>query len=200
MFSQEQIEDIYTQLQPYCKAIYFGGSRVDKYIENPHDYDYICVGHNEEDCKEIRMKLHKILNTTFQNVVGLDDFIQVRNAEQEEHAYGSYINKMMIKIVGEDVEFTFDVINKDRTEYYYILREADTALFDNRIKNKKRYYQLLRGIFILQNNSYDLTEEQAKIVNEVHDQKPGCEKYYPMVREYLDSVWNEYIKRLIKEE
>ena len=86
MYSQEEIKNLFEQLQPLCIAIYYGGSRVDKYIENPHDYDYICFTNTKDEMKFLKDRLHKVLKTEFQNVVGLDDFIQVRNKEEEEKA------------------------------------------------------------------------------------------------------------------
>lgn len=169
------IEDLYKFMQPYCKAIYLGGSYVDKYIKNHHDIDLICLGALPVDMCHIRRRIN-----IYQQRHEIDkniDLIQVRNELKEEHAYGSYINKMMIKLIGEDIQFNFDVINKDRQEYIDILKETVNKLEVGKIKNQKRWYQLARGLFILQNNSYDLTDEQAKIVNEIHDQVDGWEKY-----------------------
>ena len=105
------------------------------------------------------------------------DFIQVRTKQREEHAYGSYINKEMIKLVGQDIPFEFDVIDKDREEYKKILIEAINKLDIGKIRNQKRWYQIIRGYYILKNNSYDLSEEEKDILNKVHDQEDGWEYY-----------------------
>lgn len=169
------ITDLYNFMQPYCKAIYLGGSHVDKYIKNYHDIDLICFGELPIDMCHIRRRIgiYQQRHEINKNI----DLIQVRNKLNEEHDYGSYINKMMIKLIGEDIQFNFDIINKDRQEYINILKETVKKLEVGKIKNQKRWYQVARGLFILQNNSYDLTDEQAKIVNEIHDQVDGWEKY-----------------------
>ena len=61
-----------------------------------------------------------------------------RTKQREEHAYGSYINKEMIKLVGQDIPFEFDVIDKDREEYKKILIEAINKLDTGKIRNQKR--------------------------------------------------------------
>ena len=81
----------------------------------------------------------------------------------------------MIKLVGEDINFTFDVIDKDREEYKQILRETVEKILSNKIRNQKRWYQILRGVYILINNSYELTEHQRKEINILHDLTPGWE-------------------------
>jgi hypothetical protein len=44
----------------------------------------------------------------------------------------------MIKLVGEDISFNFDVIDKDRKEYIQILKETSEKLLSGKIKNQKR--------------------------------------------------------------
>lgn len=172
----EFIKYIYKLLQPYCISIYLGGSCVDKYIENHHDIDIVCFAKEPVNKCHIRRILYMYLNND-KLLKDEYDFFQIRTSLNEEHTYGSYINKMMIKLIGEDIQFNFDVIDKDRQEYINILKETVKKLEVCKIKNQKRWYQLARGLFILQNNSYDLTNEQVKIINEIHDQVDGWEKY-----------------------
>jgi hypothetical protein len=129
-------EDVYNYLQPYCISIYLGGSICENIIENTHDIDFICFSDKPVDMCHIRLGLH-----FYQKKHQLPenyDFLQVRTRQREERAYGSYINKKMIKLIGEDIEFNFDVINKDRKEYIKILQETKNQLLSNRIKNQKR--------------------------------------------------------------
>ena len=168
-------EDVYYALQPYCIAIYLGGSYCQDYIKNKGDVDFICFADKPVDMCHIRRLLYFYFkkNNRPENY----DFIQVRTKQREEHAYGSYINKEMIKLVGQDIIFEFDVIKKDREEYKKILIEAINKLDTGKIRNKKRWYQIIRGYYILKNNSYDLSEEEKDILNKVHDQEKGWECY-----------------------
>ena len=174
-------ETIYNFLKPYCIAIYLGGSYCQDFIKNKGDVDFICFVDKPVNMCHIRRLLYLYFKK--HDCPEKYDFIQLRTKRQEEHAYGSYINKQMIKLIGEDIEFKFDVIDKDRNEYINILKETITKLDTGKIKNLKRWYQVLRGYYILKNNSYDLTEEEKEILNKVHDQEEGWEQYKIAVAE-----------------
>ena len=168
-------QDVFKALQPYCIAIYLGGSYCQNFIKNKHDVDFICFADKPVDMCHIRRLLY--FYQKYNDLPKEYDFIQVRTKQKEEHAYGSYINKQMIKLVGEDINFEFDVINKDRNEYINILKETINKLNTGKIRNQKRWYQVIRGYYILKNNSYDLNEEEKEIINKIHDQEEGWEKY-----------------------
>ena len=178
-------QQIFQSLQPYCKAIYLGGSYTQTYIKNPHDIDYICFVDNNLDRTILRGTLvlyrakHKDLFD--EN----DDWVQIRLTNKEEHSYGSYINKDMILLCGTPVTFTFDPINNDRAEYITILKEAVKKL-----NNIKRYYQLYRGLLLVTKRTYDLTEEEIENLNLLHDIDISN---YDKVLEL-----KEYIKRTIR--
>ena len=166
---------IFKYLQPYCIAIYLGGSLCEGIIKNSHDIDFICFSDKPVDMCHIRRQLYfyQLKNSIPENF----DFIQVRTKQREEHSYGSYINKKMIKLIGEDITFDFDVIDIHREEYKNILVDTIEKLNTKKIRNQKRWYQVLRGYYIMKNNSYDLTEEEKNIINIVHDQLDGWEQY-----------------------
>lgn len=170
-----ELQKLFNYLQPYCIAIYLGGSICEGIIKNTHDYDFICFSDEPVDMNHIRRLLYFYQR---ENQLPEDfDFLQIRTKQVEEHAYGSYINKKMIKLFGEDINFEFDVLNTHREEYKNILIDTITKLNTNKIINQKRWYQVLRGYYILKNNSYDLNEEQKEILNIVHDQIEGWEQY-----------------------
>lgn len=172
---KELAEHLFEYLQPYCIAIYLGGSLCEGLIKNPHDVDFICFSDKPVDMCHIRRLL--FFYQKYNKLPECIDVLQVRTKQKEEHDYGSYINKKMIKIIGEDITFDFDVINTHREEYKNILVDTIEKLDNKKIKNQKRWYQILRGYYILKNNSYDLTEEEINIINIVHDQIDGWEQY-----------------------
>ena len=170
-----EVQKIFNYLQPYCISIYLGGSICEGIIKNAHDYDFICFSDKPIYMNHIRRLLYfyQKENELPENF----DFLQVRTKQVEEHAYGSYINKKMIKLFGEDINFEFDIINTHREEYKNILINTITKLDSNKLLNQKRWYQVLRGYYILKHNSYDLNEEEKEILNTVHDQIEGWEQY-----------------------
>lgn len=178
MKSLSNIKQIVTQLydflQPYCIAIYLGGSICENIIEKSHDIDIICFSDLPREMYNIRRDIQKFLKEY--DVPTDYDFIQVRTKQREEHAYGSYINKKMVKLIGEDIDFKFDVINDNRIEYIQILKDTVEKILSGKIKNQKRWYQIYRGICILVNNSYEVTTEQKREINILHDLSDGWEE------------------------
>lgn len=168
------IQDIFEYLQPYCISIYLGGSSCQKYIKNIGDIDFICFADEPINMCNIRRLLH--IYAKYHEIPSNYDFIQVRTKQDEERSYGSYINKMMIKLVGEDIDFKFDVIDKDRDEYIKTVGKAIDDIKSGEIKNKKRWYQIYQGLCIVKNGSYELTEEQIEKLNILHDLSDGHEK------------------------
>lgn len=162
---------IWEATQPWCVSMYLGGSLVDGCISDPHDIDIIFF--SEKACDKIRISrlirdyLRK-KGITGNSKEGEYDYMQVRCIEFEENAYGSYINKMMVKIRGRDIDFSFDVIGDDRGLYRLIAAQAIGRIESGRI-NPKRLYQVVRGLYVMENGSYELTKEQAADVQALHD-------------------------------
>lgn len=177
--------EVYRHLRPYCISIYLGGSSVQGFIRNPHDVDFILFADLPVNMCHIRRLMHFYKKRN--NLDPKYDFIQVRTKRREEHNYGSYINKQMVKLVGEDIEFKFDVIGTDRWEYKEILKDTIDKLDNGKIRNQKRWYQVLYGYYILSNNSYELTEDQKNILNIVHDQT-GIWKKYKITKAQVDAL------------
>jgi hypothetical protein len=82
----------------------------------------------------------------------------------------------MLKVIGEDVCPKTDIIFEHRDEFIQCLKEKADALLCGKIKNQKRWYHLLRGAYILINNSYEVTPEQRSEINTLHDLSEGYEK------------------------
>ena len=172
---QKIAQELYDVLQPHCKSIYLGGSICEGIIQNVHDIDLIFFGRKPIDMCYIRRELFFYMQK--HPIDKKYDCIQVRNMANEEHSYGSYINKKMILLIGEPINFQFDVINLHREEYKHILIETINKLNIKKIKNQKRWYQIVRGFYILKNNSYELSDKEKEIINIIHDQLPGWEQY-----------------------
>ena len=186
------ISKIYNILQPYCVAIYLGGSHCQSYIKNPHDIDIICFSDTFENHRELTYHLNVYLSHHKED--NIYDFIQTRDEDNEEHSYGSYIHRDMIKLIGRDINFTFDILGKDRLEYINILLDTIDKLNRRYIRNQKRWYQVMRGYYLLKNNSYELTEEQIDIINKIHDQEEGWDTYIVDIEKNLLEMQKEYNK------
>lgn len=161
------INELFQELQPYCKAIYLGGSYTQSYLKNPHDIDYIFFADNNYERTLMKGRIARYQSRHKELLDEKDDFVQTRLTNKEEHNYGSYIHKDMILVCGTPVNFTFDPVNKDRNEYIDILKNKIRS-----VRNPKRYYQFYRGYLLVTKGTYDLTEEEIENLNMLHDQKP----------------------------
>ena len=182
---KNKIKTIFSHLTMYCDAIYYGGSRVDPIIDNPHDFDYICfakplsrhhllrllckLGFKQTGSSKQDNKLEKAISISY-------DFSQIRVYPYTQIDWFSYLDILMVKVIGEDVCPKTDVIYQYRKEFFTDLYSKMIKLIKGEIKNQKRWYHLLRGIYILINESYEVTEEQRKEINILHDLSEGWEQ------------------------
>lgn len=170
------------QIDSFCIAIYSGGSTVDPVINNPHDFDYICFAKpNKKTALLNRLaKLGLRINASMKNNANNKnksayDFSQVRVYPYTQITWFSYLDILMEKVIGEDICPKTDIIYKHRAEFIAELQNKMKLLLECRIKNNKRWYHLLRGAYIIQNNSYAVTEAQKKEINILHDLSDGWE-------------------------
>jgi hypothetical protein len=75
----------------------------------------------------------------------------------------------MEPVFGENICPKTDIIKTHRKEFIKALSNKVTELTTGKINNQKRWYHILRGIYILKNNSYEVTELQRKEINILHD-------------------------------
>jgi hypothetical protein len=94
----------------------------------------------------------------------------------------------MIKVIGDDVCPKTDIIYEYRSEFIKCLKEKVDELLCGKIKNQKRWYHLLRGAYILINNSYDVTPEQRAEINTLHDLSEGWEKVRDKTIELINTL------------
>ncbi len=178
------VEQNWPFISPYCAAIYLGGSQIDPVIENPHDYDFILFA-KDLPIGKVLFSLNNFIDVPFvyteeefeaseENPL-IFDFSQIKVYPYNRITFASYLDIYLEKIIGEEVRVKTDIIYKHRDEYIQVLKTQKNMLLDGTIENQKRWYHILRGIYILKNNSYDVTEEQKREINILHDLSEGWE-------------------------
>ena len=171
------------KINKYCYAVYLGGSRVDSAIDTPHDYDYIwfvkprqynflitCLRDIGIKCANVGSNKNKARSDF------LIDCSQCRYLPATKITWFSYLDPLMQLIAGEDICPKTDIIYKHRKEFIKELKNKANLISTNRIKNQKRWYHILRGIYILLNNSYNVSAEQKRDLNILHDLASGWEE------------------------
>lgn len=194
----KKITELFNLLSDYCEAVYLGGSQIDPVIENPHDYDYVCFS-APETLADLLIKMETLGypqrdGTEATKPKTLLDFTQIRIISDPTINWMSYLDCLMTKVIGKEVCPKTDIIKEHRKEYLTDIRKKVCRLLTEEewIKHPKRWYYALRGIYILINNSYDVTEDQKREINILHDLSDGWEK----VRDKTILL----LKQLIKDE
>jgi hypothetical protein len=193
----ELVTQVFSILEDTCEAIYYGGSRVDPVIDNPHDYDYICFAKRlrTQSVQRILAKNHFTASHSANNKnnvkksrANLNDFSQIRSYPYTQITWFSYLDPLMIKIIGEDICPKTDIICKHRSQFLQCLREKANDLLTGKMLNQKRWYHILRGVYILMNNSYEVTPEQRVEINILHEGAPGHEQIRDKTIELLKAL------------
>jgi hypothetical protein len=182
--AEELIKRNWPFIEPYCNAIYLGGSRVDPVIDNPHDFDF-AIYPKDLPRAEIIKAVGSYFGTPFvysddKELPGVSeedplifDFSQIKLYPYDRIVEYSYLEPLSQLIVGEDVKCEVDVIGKHREAFKASLFRLMRSLLDGSWPYPKRWYHILRGVYILKNNSYEVTEEQKKEINILHDLADG---------------------------
>lgn len=177
------LKNNWQNLEQYCVAIYKGGSRLDPVIDQPHDYDYICFAKplmktfllSRLSSLGLRTTLSKKNKPTTQDNISDFDFSQIRVYPYTQITWFSYLDVLMEKAIGEDVCPKTDVINTHREEFIEELKKKMNLLLAGKITNQKRWYHILRGVYIVMNSSYEVTAKQKQEINILHDLSEGWE-------------------------
>jgi hypothetical protein len=104
------------------------------------------------------------------------DISQLISPPHNQLNWFTFLGLYNIKVAGETIVFDFDLLDKNRAKFITELKEKAKALQVGKIKNQKRWYKILRGIYILKTGSYSVTPRQKKELNTLHDLSTGWEK------------------------
>lgn len=202
---KEKLINYYNENKDMLESIIIGGSSNLSYINNAHDIDiYVTfiTRENVRDKMNSLLKLQQEVKAIEDKIMILPHFLEVtqhwydetspisealsRRAELPGYAY---IFRYDGILCGEDTVGikNIDVLTEPTRSRYikslkkYVARVKE--VFNDRGWYEKSIYHLLTGIYILQNNSYDLTEEQIANINLAHDKQCTHELYEFVITE-----------------
>lgn len=168
--NNSKLDSIIQTYKDHIKSVYIVGSKSVKFINNPSDFDVVIITNN--DYKELKQLMQKDVGD-----IRKTDNIDVHVCDEEffiNHAhwhhpfcqlyYGSMLN---IKDILSNKDFT----KNDITLRYKGLTESKFLKEHNMTRNLKQWYHIYAVLCYLKNNSYELTEEQIKNINILHDRK-----------------------------
>ena len=185
------ILNYWEELEPYCLAIYRSGSRADPIIENPHDHDYIFLAKPLQltNLKRVIFKMRTMIKESLNIPLDLRiDYIHTNNNLRIVHF--SYLDFFLELIAGTDICPKANILKEHRQEFIETIKFRAERLLDisSVYSEQKRWYHILRGVYILLNNSYEITEEQKKEINILHDLSEGWEEVRDKCIKLLENV------------
>lgn len=143
------IEEIYSITKPV--AIYSTGSSL--ILDDYNDIDIVLYYDTKKEAREAleRCPIHpKNYDLHF-------------DSKEEKFFVASYIYYFMRKLAGKDLNFTYNIL-EHKQEYKKLLLYTAQKL----PKNRKSWYKIAMGTFILTENKYEISEENKKIVEKIH--------------------------------
>lgn len=144
------------------KAIYKTGSQVLPYIHNKKDLDFCIVIPSFKDLtKEIHHKIFELKATLGIDLICIEEATFLENKIVAPWVIEAYYFE---SIYGEAPKKINILEHKD--EYLEMLRNW---LGKEAFRPTKVYSEVLAGLYVLENNSYDLTDKQIENINILHD-------------------------------
>lgn len=199
----------------YVRYICLTGSYSLGFIKNCSDIDIDCFIEKEhfretynriitplrQKCKEeigefVGIIVHPDDYYTGPQIVKLfKDRIDVKKQQVSLKTYAYEFNPYFcVDLYGEmqDCLGGFDILGKDKEDYLTNLKyDITSEIFLHQVERfgrTKRLYHILCGIYMIENNSYELTEEQIKNVNIAHDKADGWEELYEWAKNELEKL------------
>ena len=169
MLAEEKIEEIKEFLKEKVKYIELGGSKALPFIHNPKDYDVIVICEDEKAIEEAKT-LFKSQYDSKELAAEYKIDIHFRTVAQDEDIVGTiypyilYFRRENYQKELKESELKQAIIA--RVSKFDKLRSACSKVS---LYNSKLWYYVYITLCILENNSYELTENQIENVNILHD-------------------------------
>lgn len=201
----------------YTPLIYISGSSTLPFIDKPHDIDVIAYLSNDLPMNNL-WEYEWVLRSALQNNIGknvsviyykLDDYytifdmgISKKCDKDHVRKYGNVISNMFMQKyiipIKDDLGYLnseyspFDIIHSDPIKFLNIskvyLNSTEFKSLLKRYGRAKILYKVLCGIYFIENDSFDLTNEQKRNINIVHDRLNGYEELYQWCLDELNKL------------
>ena len=202
---KEKLIQFYNEHKNDIEYIIIGGSSSLSYINNIHDIDVFVTfkdRDNIDEKKQYLLDFQKELRQLDDRIMIISHFLAVDKHWYDESVFVpkelearaklpayAYLFRYDKFVCGNDNidKKNIDILNEPtRGRYIESLKRCSLRVknyYESRKKYSKSIYHLLTGIYILQNNSYDLTKEQIANINLVHDKECTQELYDFVINE-----------------
>ena len=200
------MQQLYNYIKSKCKALYKAGSLTIPFLTGQRDIEYAFFCDSDDDACECLAILYppatevtgivvnemgeeETVTTVVQNEPLIDYKVRLIRGSSPKCEIWSY--QYHYACIGEHY-------GKNISGYDYNILDhkkdyVDKLIgfyYENHKKTDKLWYHILIGLFILENNSYDLTQEQQHTVQLAHDKQMTDEAYNyakSAIKNYIDN-------------
>lgn len=190
----DKIKDLYLYIQDYVISVVLGGSYTLDYIFNRDDIDIFYICKNDEKCKDALLKyaqwrqLGDNKEFKYKHKISILFYtIDMYDQKMIDRPW-IYLFNFQIVLHGK-YRPQYDILSQ-KEDYKKVLRKALNYVIEYKEKEGKYHkwiYHILSGIYMMENNSYELTNEQIEDVNICHDliNISRIEKLFNFCKSYL---------------
>lgn len=189
----DNIKDYYEHVKENCLIVFKTGSCLLSYLDFYRDIDYVFLYDTEEHAQQAKIYFKSLYNIIDIHKNKRID-IHFRSLEKYLDIWG-FTNEIKIIIGNKDIKTKLPDLFKDTIKAKEFIIETITKNKSLYIKNPrmkfynmKSWYYLYRIYSILKNNSYELTNEQKRIINILHNVK---EEDKEMRKQIIDNLIQE---------
>lgn len=197
---------LYNYIKDHCIALYKAGSLAVPFLTGQRDYEYGLVCNSYADkvaCLRILFPPATETEETIVNEYGEEEV--VKNVIQHEPLIDytpRFLNNLPARCEIWSYQYHYAYIGEhygqDVPEYDYNILDHKKDYIDkliafyyeNHNKKEKMWYHVLIGLYILENNSYDLTQAQQHEVQLAHDNQMSDTAYSWAVSKLKDYINN----------
>jgi len=166
------IDEILELISNECVSVELWGTRVLPYIQNKHDWDVAFVFSSLLKKEQAVAKLPHSINEY--RKAGLCLHFHTTHIKEDTLIY-AYQCHYVQSLKGYEIKTPLVNILDIKEEYLDFLQvEAYKLSQASYCYRAKIWYHIYTDLCILYNNSYELTEEQIKNINILHDLSEGC--------------------------
>ena len=190
------VEQLYNDLKPTVKYVRLCGSRSFPFIYNPRDIDVVFVCKDKKEAERVYRERYLVAQSYFKRELHLD--IHFYALEEEGERFPLCINIPYLITFNNNSKLGKRPKEKRSLEELIAKEKGNLVSYIWEIKQKyediysaKLWYNIYLSLCIIKNKSYDLSDEQIKNINILHDgEDKTLNKRKTLIDDMLEEIYS----------
>lgn len=183
------------------EQIYITGSAAIDLLDNFNDVDILLIVSSKNIPYPKYELFQKLTNcdkvSVFSALIDFNSAIELKIQNQDKFAYCSGPNAKLIYNKSDNSGFLerYDILTNDNFKKECVLSMLYELSTNRHNGYLKKPYRLLLSCYILDNNSYNITSEQKRMVKQVHDEKNISDELLSYCKQVIYNVLKNEFNR-----